>query len=247
MSPWWIAAVATAGLAAGPAQRAAVFATAVPAGDPRRHHCPDCGQPVLSGPRQLFSPAWVTSRCPHCGSHLALPPLAPELVTAGVFALLATHARSAPELAALCLLAAGGIALACIDIAVRRLPDLLTLPLYLGLIGLLVIAAGTGHQWGGLLRAVLAGVALACFYLALLLVTPTGIGPGDAKLALTVGTMLGWYGWPELYVGTLCAFLAGGAYAMALLTLHRASRQDSFPFGPFMIAGAFLIILASPL
>jgi len=176
-----------------------------------------------------------------------LPPLAPELVTAGVFALLATHARSAPELAALCLLAAGGIALACIDIAVRRLPDLLTLPLYLGLIGLLVIAAGTGHQWGGLLRAVLAGVALACFYLALLLVTPTGIGPGDAKLALTVGTMLGWYGWPELYVGTLCAFLAGGAYAMALLTLHRASRQDSFPFGPFMIAGAFLIILASPL
>jgi leader peptidase (prepilin peptidase)/N-methyltransferase len=147
-----------------------------------------------------------------------------------VFALLAIRARSAPELAALCLLAAGGIALACIDIGVRRLPDLLTLPLYLGLIGLLVIAATTGHQWGGLLRAVLAGVALACFYLALLLATPTGIGPGDAKLALTVGTMLGWYGWPELYVGTFCAFLAGGAYAMTLLTLYRASRQDSFPF-----------------
>jgi leader peptidase (prepilin peptidase) / N-methyltransferase len=247
MSPWWIAAAATAGLAAGPAQRATVFATAVPAGQSRRQQCRDCGQPALAGWRQLFSPAWVTDRCSHCGSRLALPPLAPELVTAGVVALLAMRARSVPELAALCILAAGGIALACIDIGVRRLPDLLTLPLYLGLIGLLVIAAGTGHQWGGLLRAVLAGVALACFYLALLLVTPAGVGPGDAKLALTVGTMLGWYGWPELYVGTLCAFLAGGAYAMALLTLHRASRQDSFPFGPFMIAGAFLIILASPL
>jgi hypothetical protein len=150
MSAWWIVAAATVGLAAGPAQRAAVFATAVPAGQSRRHHCPDCGQPVLSGPRQLFSPSWVTGRCPHCGSHLALPPLAPELVTAGVFALLAIRARSVPELAALCMLAAGGIALACIDIRVRRLPDLLTLPLYLGLIGLLVVAAGTGHQWRAL-------------------------------------------------------------------------------------------------
>src|SRR5512132_4338157 len=116
MSPWSIAAVAAAGLAAGPAQRVVVFATAVPAGQSRRHHCPDCGQSVLLGPRQLFSPAWVTARCPNCGSHLALPPLAPELVTAGVFALLATRARSAPELAALCMLAAGGIALACVDI-----------------------------------------------------------------------------------------------------------------------------------
>jgi leader peptidase (prepilin peptidase)/N-methyltransferase len=243
MSPWWIAAVAAAGLAAGPAQRVVVFATAVPAGQSRRHHCPDCGQPVLSGPRQLFSPAWVTARCPHCGSHLALPPLAPELVTAGVFALLAVRARSVPELAALCMLAAGGVALAYIDIGVRRLPDLLTLPLYFGLIGLLVVAVGTGHQWGSLLRGVLAGVALACFYLALLLVPPAGIGPGDAKLALAVGTMLGWYGWPELFVGTFCAFLAGGAYAMALLTLRRASRQDSFPFGPFLLAGALAGIL----
>ena len=106
-----------------------------------------------------------------------------------------------------------------------------------------MIAAGTGHQWGSLLRGVLAGVALACFYLALLLVTPAGVGPGDAKLALAVGTMLGWYGWPELFVGTFCAFLAGGTYAMALLTLRRASRQDSFPFGPFLLAGALVGIL----
>ena len=93
-----------------------------------------------------------------------------------MFALLAMRARSVAELAALCLLAAGGVTLAFIDIAVHRLPDLLTLPLYRGVIGLLVVAAATGHQWGGLLRAVIAGVALACFYLALLLVAPAGIG-----------------------------------------------------------------------
>src|SRR6266705_2516787 len=63
-------------------------------------------------------------------------------------------------------------------------------------------------------RLIRGNFGLACFYLALLLVAPAGVGPGDAKLALAVGTMLGWYGWPELFAGTFCAFLAGGSDAM---------------------------------
>lgn len=246
MSPWWIAAVAAGGLAAGPAQRTLVFATAVPSGQPRRHCCPGCGERVIHGRRWFLSAAWVTGRCPGCGSLLGVRPLVPELVTAAAFALLAARTRSIPVLAALCLLAAMGIALAFIDAAVRRLPDMLTMPLYAAVTGLLAVAAAAGHQWGALLRAVLAGVTLAGFYLILLIFVPAGMGPGDAKLALAVGTMAGWYGWPALFAGTFYAFLGSGAYALALLAIHRATGKDSFAFAPFMIGGAILGILTTP-
>lgn len=188
---------------------------------------------------------WLTSRCPRCRSRIGLRPLMPELATAAVLTVLATRAGSVPELAALAVLAAGAIALAFTDAAVRRLPDLLTLPLAAGVTGLLAVTAATSHQWGSLLRAVLAGAALAEFYIALLLAAPAGIGPGDAKFALSLGTMLGWYGWPELFTATLCAFVGAGAYALVLLLRQRVTGKDTFPFGPFMAAGAFVAILAA--
>jgi len=36
-------------------------------------------------------------------------------------------------------------------------------------------------------------------------------------------------------------------YGIALLISGRATRKQKMPFGPFMIAGAFLVILAAPL
>ena len=89
----------------------------------------------------------------------------------------------------------------------------------------------------------LAAAAVAGFCLALLLAVPAGIGPGDVKFALPLGAMLGWYGWPVLFTGTLCTFLVAGVYALVLLICHRASRKDSFAFGPSMAAGAFVAIL----
>jgi len=192
-----------------------------------------------------FGFVWVTGRCPQCRSRICLRPLVPELVTAAVVALLAARASSVPELAALTLLATGAITLAFIDAAVHRLPDRLTLSLGAGVIGLLAAASATGHQWDGLLRAVLAAAALAGFYLTLLIAVPTGSGPGDVKFSLPLGAMLGWYGWPVLFTGTLCTFLGAGAYALALLVGRRASRRDTFALGPFMAAGAFIAILAA--
>jgi leader peptidase (prepilin peptidase)/N-methyltransferase len=168
---------------------------------------------------------------------------APELITAIVLTGLAVRARSVGELAALCLLAAGGVTLGFIDAAVHRLPDLLTLPLYGSVTALLAATAATGHQWGALLRAVIAGAVLACFYFALLIALPAGIGAGDGKLALAVGTVLGWYGWPILFAGTIYAFLAAAAYALGLLALRRSSRKDRFAFGPFLLAGALVAIV----
>jgi leader peptidase (prepilin peptidase) / N-methyltransferase len=56
--------------------------------------------------------------------------------------------------------------------------------------------------------------------------------------------MLAWRGWAALIVGGFAGFLFAAVYGIALLASRRATRKYQIPFGPFMIAGAFLVILA---
>ena len=147
------------------------------------------------------------------------------------------------QLAALGWLMLCAVALAFIDIAIRRLPDPLTGAALAGTLGLLTIAAltGGGHpdQLG---RAVIAAAALCGFYLALFIVRPSGMGLGDVKLAASVGVALGWLGWQSLVAGTFLTFALAAAYGIALLVLRRASRTSQLPLGPFIVLGTLAAI-----
>ncbi len=125
----------------------------------------------------------------------------------------------------------------------QRLPDALTAPAYAGTIGLLLLAAAAGGHWHSMLRAVIGGLALAAAYFALAIISRSAIGLGDAKLAASLGTMLAWAGWPVLVAGTLAGFLLAAVYGLGLLALRRSSWRQRIPFGPFMIAGAFLALV----
>jgi leader peptidase (prepilin peptidase)/N-methyltransferase len=176
----------------------------------------------------------------------AAPPVLPVAVsTAILFGALATRVHPGLVLAAACWLAACAVPLAFIDVAVRRLPDRLTIPAYAGTAALLLAAAVSGH-WPILLRAALGGLALAGFYLALFLLSPSAMGLGDVKLAASLGTLLAWFGWRTLIAGGFAGFLLAGVFSVALILSGRATRKQQIPFGPFMITGAFLIILAAP-
>jgi hypothetical protein len=80
--------------------------------------------------------------------------------------------------------------------------------------------------------------------LALVLIYPAGMGMGDVKAAASIGTLLAWLSWRFLITGGFAGFLLAGIYGIALLISGRATRKHQIPFGPFMIAGAFLVILA---
>jgi prepilin signal peptidase PulO-like enzyme (type II secretory pathway) len=153
------------------------------------------------------------------------------------------HLPTGLVLAAACWLAACAVPLAVIDVAVRRLPDRLTIPAYAGTAALLLAAAAVSGHWPSLLRAALGGLALAGFYLALLLISPSAMGLGDVKLAASLGTLLAWFGWRTLIAGGFAGFALAGLFAVALLVSRRATRKQHIPFGPFMILGAFLVIL----
>jgi leader peptidase (prepilin peptidase) / N-methyltransferase len=238
----WVIGLAAAGVAAGPFLRAVIFGSGTPRGDPRRCHCPACGRLILGTgrPARVHLPA--SGRCRFCRSRIGPPLLTVELLTAAVLAVLAVKATSVWELAALGWLAVVAIPLAFIDVAVRRLPDPLTAAAYVGTVCLLVAAALATHHPGQLGRAVLAGAGLASLYLIMLFVSPASIGPGDGKLAASVGTALGWLGWGALVTGALACFMAAALFAVGLLALRRARLSDHIAFGPFILLGALAAI-----
>lgn len=216
MNPLLVASLAAAGLVAGRGQRAVIVRYAVPASEP------PCRRGQRAGP----------------------PPLTVEVSSALLLGALAARVHPGLVLAAACWLALCAVPLAFIDAAVRRLPDLLTGPAFAGTALLLLAAAAASGHWNPLVRAVLGGIALAGFYLLLALISPSGMGMGDVKAAAALGTMLAWRGWASVIAGGFVAFPLAAVYGIALLISGRATRKQQMPFGPFMIAGAFLIILA---
>jgi leader peptidase (prepilin peptidase)/N-methyltransferase len=172
------------------------------------------------------------------------------VVTAVLLAALAARVHPALVLAAACWLTLCGVPLAFTDIAVRRLPDRLTGAAYAGTLLLLLTAAtaaaATTGPWPALLRAFLGGLALAACYLLLMIISPSGMGLGDVKLAASLGVLLAWFGWRTLLAGGAAGFLLSGLYGIALLATRRATRKQQLPVGPFMIAGTLAVILAWP-
>lgn len=148
------------------------------------------------------------------------------------------------EITAYGYLAVISVVLSWIDIRTHRLPNRIVLPGYLVAGILLTAAALLAGDPAALLRAGIGMVVLYAFYLVLRLVQPGGMGGGDVKLAGVLGIYLGWIGWGALGVGALAGFLLGGLFGVALLLTRRAVRRTAIPFGPWMILGAWVGVLA---
>ena len=183
-------------------------------------------------------------------ARLDISPRPPALVAGAVTAILlgglAARVHPVLVLAAACWLAACAVPLACTDFAVQRLPDPLTGAAYAGTVVLLLLAAAVGGPWSALFRALLGGLALAGFYLLLMIISPSGMSLGDVKLAASLGTLLAWFSWRLLIAGGFAGLCLGAIAAGALLASQRVSRKHLIPFGPFMIAGAVLAVIAWP-
>ncbi|MFD6182498.1 prepilin peptidase [Streptomyces goshikiensis] len=220
------------GVAGGLLLPRAAYRLSVAPGEPWRAHCP-AGHPV----RRWLGPA----RCHGAPYGASAPGVA--AVCALVCGALAAAGGARPEVGAYVGLAPGLVLLGLVDLAVHRLPDVLTLPLAAlaaALLGAAALAPGAAGSWR---LALLGGAALAGAYLLLFLVNPAGIGFGDVKLALALGVALGWYGWGVWALGAFLGFVYGALYGLGLLLRGRAGRRTAFPFGPFMAAGALTGVL----
>jgi leader peptidase (prepilin peptidase)/N-methyltransferase len=231
----WAVGGTVAGGGSGWLLRGAVFRLSVPAGTPDREVCPHCAAPLRP---------WPSAWCASCGKTLGIPLLL-ELSTAAVLALLFAGLRGEPVAVAAGFLGALGVALAAIDLEVQRLPDRLTLPAYPFLLVMLAAAAVSGHDLGALWRALLGGAALAGGYLVLAVLRPGQIGGGDIKLAGLAGLVLGWFGWAAVLIGGALGFVLAALASLGLLAARRVTMRSAISFGPYLLGGALLAVLAS--
>lgn len=226
--------------------------------------CPACGTRIRAVDNiPVISWLVLRGRCRDCGTTISLRYPAVELFTALAFVGVTVWclpalqravttgpaiavAASLIELAAYMYLAAISIALALIDLDTHRLPDRIVLPAYVvggGLLGVVALLQGDGWM---LLRALLGAVAVFALYLILGLVRPGAMGFGDVKLAGLLGLYLGWVGWSALVVGVFGGFVVGGLGALVLMALRRVKLGGGIPFGPSMLVGAWIGLVAGP-
>ena len=203
-----------------------------------RLRCSHCANPF---PAVASVPVvgWAMARtCDACGTPRSQRVVWQDVV-AVVASLLVCAAGMAPLITAAWLVfVPAAVALASIDLSLKRLPDLLTLPA--AALTLVLLALDASMRGSGMLATTLgASVVLFLVYLVMHLVTRGGMGMGDVKLALSLGALLGVLGVGAVLVGTLLAFVLGGLVSTVLLATGRANRKSTIPFGPFMLLGAF--------
>ncbi|MFI6688380.1 prepilin peptidase [Streptomyces sp. NPDC050485] len=238
MSALAIVLTAAAGALAGAAARLLVFARSVPAPMPGRSSCPHCGTTVLGGRLPVLP---VSGRCPACAQAIGPRSFVPEAAAAIAFAAIAAGGAHGWFAAAQYWIAACGVALALIDLAVQRLPDVLTLPACGGTL-LLFSAAALAGEPGHLGRAAAAAGVLTAAYL---LVAFTGaMGLGDVKLAPAIGALLGWSSWTALFWGAAAGFVVGAVSEVVRLAAGRL-RRAHVSFGPYMVIGALAVSVAA--
>jgi leader peptidase (prepilin peptidase)/N-methyltransferase len=224
-------------------------------------HCPNCNYAIRWFDNvPVISWLILRGRCRHCGTAISLRYPFVELFTALFFVSVALWGLgpilNGPTawtgeviarvlmVASLLYLASISVTLTLIDLDVHRLPNSIVLPAYAVGAVLLGAASFSAGDAGGLGRAAVGLVVMFVAYLVMALVYPGGMGFGDVKLAGVLGLYLGWLGWSQLVVGAFAAFLLGGVWAILLLLSGRATRKSGIPFGPWMIAGAWVGIFA---
>lgn len=210
--------------------------------------CTGCGMRI-KGYDNIPVLSWLLLRgqCRSCKATISTRYPIVELSTGVFFGIVAWkfHGSALSLLIAFLYLAAVSIALALIDLDTHTLPNRIVIPSYF--VGILLLGA-TGLISGNhnaLFRALFGMTALSLFYFGMALIYPGGMGMGDVKFAGVLGLFLGYLGWDVLLVGAFAAFVLGGIFALGLILLRKANRTSGIPFGPWMLAGAWVGVFFS--
>jgi leader peptidase (prepilin peptidase)/N-methyltransferase len=73
-----------------------------------------------------------------------------------------------------------------------------------------------------------------------LLTGKEGMGHGDFKLLAALGA---WVGWQSLVAIVILSSLVGAVFGLALVLFRGRDRQVPMPFGPFLAAAGWIVLL----
>jgi leader peptidase (prepilin peptidase)/N-methyltransferase len=212
-----------------------------------RSACPACGAPVRAVHNiPLISWLWLRGRCADCHAPISARYPLVELATGLVFAAVVWRFGLHAETLLALVLSSVLIALTGIDLDTQLLPDNLTLPLlWLGLLAAAWLGRGAAPIPADLKSAVL-GAAFgylslwSVYHLFRLATGKEGMGYGDFKLLAALGA---WLGWQMLLPVILLSAATGAVVGIALIVLRGRGREVPLPFGPFLAAAGWLVMM----
>ncbi len=179
-------------------------------------------------------------RCRGCGSRISIRYPIIELLT-GLMLMLVYHRLGLDSDfffygALACIL----IVIALIDMDHLIIPDgLVVAGLAVGVLyRLLALTEAGGGK--GILDGIIGLLVGGGIFLLIALISNGGMGGGDIKLMAMLGL---WFGWRNILIISLIAFIIGSIISILLLISKRKSRKDVIPFGPFIVIAAFIMLL----
>lgn len=177
---------------------------------------------------KLFA-TWQPSKLMQCALWLCGIALAICVVV-----LLGVHRPESWVIAWFCLVAPMMVA---IDLAEKRLPDLLTLPVAVACLISVVVCSAVSRDWSLAFQSVSAMLVLTVVFFLMFIVGKGAFGFGDVKLGLSMGLSLGVFG--PLYVawGTVLSFAYGAIVGIVMVLTGKATRNSGIAFGPYLILG----------
>ncbi len=194
-----------------------------------RPTCPACGREIAALWLPIGGYLSQGARCPHCRESLPRRIPVVELTTALLFWW--GYRTSGLSLETLFAWALAGVAVVVtfIDLEHRLILNKVVLA---GIILALPLSLLAGRS---LVSTVLGGAAGFGLLMLISGIYPGAMGGGDVKFALVAGLFLGW---PNVLVGLVMGFVAGGLVGLALIVLRLRKLKDMIPFGPFLAGGA---------
>lgn len=151
--------------------------------------------------------------------------------------------RMALEASALSWFVIIGLLLAVIDSTSHRLPHQINGTLLAGSVIQLSFLALLRFDFDPLLRAGLAAAVVTTVGLAVYVGSRQSIGFGDIVFLAPIAFVLGWFGWQQLFIGLMSAFVIAAVSMRVLRACRAIRRDDPVALGPFLIVSAVGVIL----
>jgi leader peptidase (prepilin peptidase) / N-methyltransferase len=212
-------------------------------------HCPKCKASIAFYDNlPLVSYLWLRGKCRACHQPISARYFIVELLTGLIALALYSQFGLSYTFFVSFVFAAALIVISFIDLDVRIVPDVISLPGIL--IGLICSVVGYFAFTEGFeivptplssLIGVLAGggFLLATAWLYEKATGVDGMGGGDIKLLAMIGAFLGW---PSIPVTLFVASVLGSVIGIGLMVATGAGRRLALPFAPFLCTGALIYL-----
>jgi len=205
-------------------------------------HCPKCKKEIKWYDNvPVFSYLILGGRCRYCKIKITPRYLIVEVLTAILFLSAYLKFGYSIELFSTVILFSFLVVIGLIDLKTQYIYDVTVVPLaILGLIfsyftlGQSPLLSLVGFLTGG-------AIFLTIAYVSRLVYKQEGIGMGDVKLAAAIGAFLGWR---STVMMVIVSVVFGGVISLTLLLMKKKGRKDYIPFGPFLVLGTVIMILA---